>query len=59
MKNLLVPVGSNEHALNTLKYAIDFAKELDAKIYLVHVFSSPKISGAFINVDNIIERDSK
>jgi len=59
MKNLLVPVGSNEHALNTLKYAIDFAKELDAKIYLIHVFSSPKISGAFINVDSIIERDSK
>ena len=59
MKNLLVPVGSKENALNTLKYAIQFAREFDARIYLIHVFSSPKISGAFINVDNIIERDSK
>lgn len=59
MKNILVPVGSNENALNTLQYAIDFAETLDAKIYLVHVYSSPKISGALINVDQIIERDSK
>ena len=59
MKNILVPVGSNDHALNTLQYAIDFAEAVEAKIYLVHVYSSPKISGAVIRVDNIMERDSK
>ena len=59
MKNILVPIGSNENAVNTLKYAIKFAKEFQARIYLVHVFSSPKISGAFINVDKVIERDSR
>ena len=59
MKNLLVPIGSNENARNTLQYAIEFARELDSRIYLVHVYSSSKISGAFINVDNIIERDSR
>ncbi len=59
MKNILVPIGSNENAVNTLRYAIKFAKEFQARIYLVHVFSSPKISGAFINVDKVIERDSK
>ena len=59
MKKILVPVGSNENALNTLQYAIDFAEAIDAKIYLVHVYTSSKISGALINVDHIIERDSK
>ena len=59
MKNILVPVGSNDHALNTLQYAIDFAQAEEAKIYLVHVYSSPKISGAVLGVDKIMERDSK
>ncbi len=59
MKNILVPVGSNVNAVNTLQYAIDFAEAVDAKIYLVHVYSSPKISGNLLNVDQIMERDSK
>ncbi len=59
MKNILVPIGSNEHAVNTLQYAIDFADAVGAKIYLVHVYSSPKISGGLLKVDQILERDSK
>jgi nucleotide-binding universal stress UspA family protein len=59
MKNILVPVGSHFNALNTLQYAIDFAEAVEAKIYLVHVYSSPKISGNVLNVDQIMERDSK
>jgi len=59
MKNILVPVGSNINALNTLQYAIDFAQAVGAKIYLVHIYSSPKISGGLLNVDQIMERDSK
>jgi len=59
MKNILVPVGSHSNALNTLQYAIDFAEYLDAKIYLVHIFSSSKISGSFINIDSILEKDSR
>lgn len=59
MKNILVPVGSSQSALNTIRYAVDFAKEFDARIYLVHVYSSSKIAGALINVDAILERDSK
>ena len=45
--------------MNTLQYAIDFAQEVKAKIYLVHVFSSSKIAGSFVNVDDILARDSK
>jgi nucleotide-binding universal stress UspA family protein len=59
MKNILVPIGSHENALNTLQYAIDFAEHIEAKIYLVHIFNSPKISGSVINVDDILQRDSK
>jgi len=59
MKNILVPIGSNVNALNTLQYAIDFAEAVEAKIYLVHVYSSPKISGSILKVDQIMERDSK
>ena len=59
MKNILVPIGSNDNALNTLQYAIDFAEAVKAKIYLVHVYTSPKISGGILKVDQIMERDSK
>ncbi len=59
MKNLLVPIGSNENARNTLQYAIEFAREFNARIYLIHVYSSSKVSGSFKNVDNIIEQDSR
>ena len=59
MKNILVPISSNENAVNTLQYAINFAEKTKAKIYLVHIFSSTKISGAFVKIDNILERDSK
>ena len=59
MKNILVPVGNNKRALNTLRYAVDFAREVNARIYLVHVYSSSKISGSFVNVDKILLRDSK
>ena len=59
MKNILVPVGSSDSALHTLRYAVDFAKEFEARIYLVHVYSSSKIAGAMINVDAIMERDSR
>ncbi len=59
MKNLLVPIGSNENERNTLEYAIEFAREFNSRIYLIHVYSSSKVSGSFKNVDHIIERDSK
>ncbi len=59
MQNILVPVSPNENAVNTLQYAIDFASYLDANIFLVNIFSSTKISGSFVNIDDIFERESK
>lgn len=59
MENILVPVSPNENAKNTLQYAIDFASYLGANIFLVNIFSSTKISGSFVKIDDIFERESK
>ncbi len=59
MKNILVPISSNENSVNTLQYAINFAEYTNAKIYLVNIYYSTKISGSVINIDTILERDSK
>ncbi len=59
MENILVPVGPNENAKNTLQYAIDFASYLNARLFLVNVFSSTKISGSFVRIDDIFERESR
>ena len=58
MKNILVPIGHRKSGLNALRYAIDFAKTFDSRIYLVHVYSSTKISGAFVNFDQILLEES-
>ena len=58
MQNILVPVSPNENAVNTLQYAIDFASYLDANIFLVNIFSSTKISGSFVKIDDIFSRES-
>jgi len=38
MKNILVPIGSSINAAHTLQYAIDFAQEVDANVYVISVF---------------------
>ncbi|MCK4562123.1 MAG: universal stress protein [Flavobacteriaceae bacterium] len=59
MKNILVPVGDHKNAANTLQYAIDFAEQVNATIYLVHIFSSSRVSGSFVKIDHLLEKDSK
>lgn len=59
MKNLLVPLGSGGNAANTLQYAIDFAKDLEAKVYITQVYDSTRVAGALKNIDAILEEDSK
>jgi len=58
MKNILVPIGSLENAVNTLQYAIDFAEKTNAKIYLVHIFSISKTTDSILKINSILERDS-
>jgi nucleotide-binding universal stress UspA family protein len=58
MKHILVPIGSTENAKNILQYAIDFASEINAKIFVFRAYSSQTKAGTMINVDAIIERET-
>lgn len=59
MKNILVPVGSSKNVVSHLQYAVDFAKTFDAKVFVVQVYNVFTKAGTIINVDYILERESK
>ncbi|MDO1502063.1 universal stress protein [Winogradskyella maritima] len=59
MKNILVPVGSSKNAQSHLQYAIDFASEFDAKVYVVQIYNVYTKAGTMIKVDHILERESQ
>ena len=58
MQHILVPIGFTENAQNTLQYAIDFATEINAKIFVFRAYSSKSKAGTMINIDTIIERET-
>ncbi|MGB6269204.1 MAG: universal stress protein [Olleya sp.] len=58
MKSILVPVGSSKNAQSHLQYAIDFAKQFGAKVYVVQVYNVYTKSGTMIKIDYILERES-
>ncbi len=59
MKNILIPVGSSKNVVSHLQYAVDFAKEFGAKIYVVQVYNVYTKAGTIIKIDHILERESK
>lgn len=58
MKNILVPIGSTETAQNTLQYAIDFAADINANVFVFRAYKAKSKAGTMINVDAIIERET-
>lgn len=58
MKHILVPIGSTDNAQNTLQYAIDFAAEINAKVFVFRAYSSQSKAGTMINIGAIIERET-
>ena len=58
MQNILVPIGFTESAQNTLQYAIDFASEINAKIFVFRAYSAQTKAGTIINIDGIIARET-
>ena len=58
MKNILVPVGSSKNAVSHLQYAVDFAKEFGAKLYVVQVYNVYTKAGTMIKIDHILESES-
>lgn len=59
MKNILVPVGSSKNAQSHLQYAVDFAKEFGAKVYVIQIYNVYTKAGTMIKVDHILERESR
>lgn len=59
MKNILIPVGSSKNAKSHLQYAVDFAKEFKAKLYIVQVYNVYTKAGTMIKIDHILERESQ
>ncbi len=58
MKNILVPIGSSENSINTLQYAIDFAHEVGADVYVLRAYKAQSKAGTMIDVSAILERES-
>ena len=58
MKNILVPIGSSENSINTLQYAIDFAVEINATVYVLRAYNLLSKTGTIRNIDGILERES-
>jgi nucleotide-binding universal stress UspA family protein len=58
MQHILVPIGFTEDAENTLQYAIDFASDINAKVFVFRAYSVQSKAGTIINIDSIIERET-
>lgn len=59
MKNILVPIGTSSDSHETLQYAVDFAADFDARIFVMEVFSAPAVAGSFTNIEEKISESSR
>lgn len=60
MKNILVPIGTSPDNHNTLQYAVDFAAEFSAQVYVMEVFTASIGAGRSLkNTDGAIASSSK
>ena len=59
MKNILVPVGNTETAVNTVQYAVDCAHVMGATVYVMRAFTLLPRAGAISNVEQVVQRTSR
>ena len=59
MNNILVPIGTSPNASITLQYAIDFASNFGAQVFVMDVFSVSTASGSLANIEEKIAKSSK
>lgn len=57
MKNILVPIGSSESTLNTLRYAVDLARDLNAHVFVIRAYN-PKTTSNLRSIDDFLMRES-
>jgi len=58
MKNILVPIGTSNTG-ETLQYAVDFASEFSAQIFVMDVFSVSAKAGSLANISEKVAESSK
>lgn len=59
MNNILVPIGNSPIGQDTLQYAIDFALQFGAKVYVMDVFAVSSGTGSLANVQEKVAQNSK
>jgi len=59
MNNILVPLGTSPDAVKTLEYAIDFAAEFGAKVYVMDVFTVSSGAGNLGNLEKKVASKSR
>jgi len=59
MNNILVPIGTSPDASKTLQYAIDFASNFGAKVFVMDVFSIAPSVASLANVEEKVAKSSK
>ena len=59
MNKILVPIGTSPNAHKTLQYAVDFAAELSAEVYVMEVFSVSAGAGKLTNISERVAKSSK
>ncbi len=59
MKNILVPVAASTNVENTLKYAIEFARLVGGKVFVLGDYNVVSRAGSILKVEEIIERETK
>ena len=59
MINILVPIGTSPNANETLQYAVDFAADFSASIFVMEVFSFSGKAGSLANISEKIAKSGK
>ena len=59
MNNILVPLGTSPDSHETLQYAIDFAADFGANIYIMDVFTVSSGAGSLGNVQQKVAESSR
>ncbi|MFK7811361.1 MAG: universal stress protein [Maribacter sp.] len=57
MKNILVPIGTSNTG-ETLQYAVDFASEFSAQVFVMDVFSVSAKAGSLANISEKVAKSS-
>ena len=59
MKTILVPVSSFENGISTLQYAVDFAEQVSAEVYVLKVFDASVVPGSLKTVGPLLKENAK